>query len=124
MGMYVRGIRGATTVDHNDQQQILHATSELLEAIILANDLLPDAIASVFITVTNDLDSTFPARAIRNMAGWDMVPLMCALEIPVQGALPRCIRLMVMANTSQSQAAINHIYLHNAKSLRPDLVKH
>jgi chorismate mutase len=89
--------------------------------MIVANVITPDQIGSVLITVTSDLDATFPARAIRNMDGWDLVPLMCALEIPVKGALPRCIRLMVMANTNKQQSEIEHIYLKNATSLRPDL---
>jgi chorismate mutase len=119
--MYVRGIRGAITVEHNEEQHILHATKELLHSMIVANAFTPDQIGSVLITVTSDLDATFPARAIRNMDGWDLVPLMCALEIPVKGALPRCIRLMVMANTNKQQSEIEHIYLKNAISLRPDL---
>ncbi|UHA72966.1 chorismate mutase [Paenibacillus sp. 481] len=120
--MYVRGIRGATTVEHNDGAQILEATIELLKEIVEQNDVQPEYIASVWVTMTEDLDATFPARAIREMSGWELVPLMCAVEIPVQGSLPRCIRLMVMINTAKEQADINHIYLRNAKSLRPDLV--
>lgn len=121
--MFVRGIRGATTVEHNEEQEILAATSELLHAIIEANDFRPDEICSVFITVTQDLTATFPARAIRSMAGWDLVPLMCSLEIPVENSLPRCIRFMVQVNTTKSQAEMNHVYLKEAQALRPDIVK-
>ena len=121
--MFVRGIRGATTVEHNEEQEILAATSELLHAIVAANEFRPDEIGSVFVTVTGDITATFPARAIRQMPGWDLVPLMCSLEIPVENSLPKCIRLMVQVNTTKSQAEMNHIYLKGAQVLRPDIVK-
>jgi chorismate mutase len=121
--MWNRGIRGATTVEHNDEQEILAATSELLQAIIEANEFKPDEIGAVFITVTHDITATFPARAIRQMNGWDLVPLMCSLEIPVENSLTKCIRLMVMVNTTKGQDEMNHIYLKAAQSLRPDIVK-
>jgi chorismate mutase len=121
--MLVRGIRGAITVQHNEQQEILNATAELLKQIIAENELRPEDVGSIFITVTADLDATFPAPAIRRMEGWDLVPLMCSLEIPVEGALPKCIRLMLMVNTTKGQSEINHIYLNEAKRLRPDLVQ-
>ncbi|UJF36180.1 chorismate mutase [Paenibacillus hexagrammi] len=120
--MFARGIRGATTVEHNEEQEILSATSELLHAIIAANDCRPEDISYVFITVTQDLTATFPARAIRTMSGWELVPLMCALEVPVENSLPKCIRLMVQVNTTKSQSEINHIYLKAAQALRPDIV--
>ncbi|MCD1260227.1 chorismate mutase [Paenibacillus athensensis] len=121
--MFVRGIRGATTVEHNEEQEILNATTELLTAIVDANDFRPDEICSVFVTVTQDITATFPARAIRQMGGWELVPLMCSLEIPVVSSLPRCIRLMVQVNTTKGQAEMNHVYLKAAQALRPDIVK-
>jgi chorismate mutase len=121
--MFVRGIRGATTVEHNEEKEILTATTELLNAIIEANEFRPDELASVFITVTQDITATFPAIAIRRMAGWDLVPLMCSLEIPVEKSLPKCIRLMVQVNTTKGQAEMKHIYLKAAQALRPDIVK-
>lgn len=73
--------------------------------------------------MTQDITATFPARAIRTMVGWELVPLMCSLEVPVENSLPKCIRLMVQVNTTKSQSEINHIYLKEAKALRPDIVK-
>lgn len=119
--MYVRGIRGANTVTRNDEREILDATSELLRQIIAENQIRPEDICSVFVTVTHDLDATFPARAIRQLEGWDLVPLMCALEIPVKGSLEKCIRLMVLVNTPKAQREMQHVYLNEAKKLRPDL---
>ncbi|MNH78066.1 Chorismate mutase AroH [compost metagenome] len=119
--MYNRGIRGATTVTQNDENEILHETVVLLKEIVARNEIVPEDICSVWITLTQDLDATFPARAIRQMNGWDLVPLMCSIEIPVQGSLPRCIRLMIQVNTNKSQREIKHVYLNEAKALRPDL---
>lgn len=116
-----RGIRGATTVAQNDEQEILKETVILLEEIVSRNDVRPEDICSVWITMTQDLDATFPARAIRSLEGWDLVPLMCSVEIPVQGSLPKCIRLMVQVNTEKSQKEIQHVYMNEAKRLRPDL---
>jgi chorismate mutase len=121
--MFVRGIRGATTVENNEEKEILSATTEMLNEIIAANEFAPEDICSVFITVTQDITATFPARAIRQMVGWELVPLMCSLEIPVENSLPKCIRLMVMVNTDKGQADMHHVYLKAAQSLRPDIVK-
>ncbi|EPY07673.1 chorismate mutase [Paenibacillus sp. E194] len=119
--MYARGIRGATTVTCNDAEEILHATTKLLQEIVAQNAVQPEQIANIWITMTEDLNATFPARAIRAMEGWDLVPLMCAIEIPVKGSLPLCIRLMVTINTDKEQHEIRHVYLNEAIALRPDL---
>jgi monofunctional chorismate mutase, gram positive type, clade 1 len=119
--MSVRGIRGATTVEVNEEQTILEATAELLKQLVDANGIVPEDIASIIVTVTHDLDAAFPARAIRALPGWELVPLMCALEVPVKGSLEKCIRLMVHVNTDKRQDEIRHIFLGRARSLRPDL---
>lgn len=119
--MYVRGIRGANTVETNTEIEILNATKELLLGIVSENDVKPEDISCVFITVTHDLDATFPARAIRQMKGWELVPLMCSLEIDVPSGLQKCIRLMVQVNTEKAQNEMNHVYMNQAKKLRPDL---
>ncbi|HYL30501.1 MAG TPA: chorismate mutase [Gemmatimonadales bacterium] len=118
-GQRIHGIRGATTVERNEAQEILDATDELLRAIIAANDLQPDDIVSAFFTVTNDLDAAFPARAAEDF-GWNIVALLHATEVPVPGSLPRCIRLLVHAYTSRTRAEIKHCYLRRAIILRPD----
>ncbi|HXT47145.1 MAG TPA: chorismate mutase, partial [Gemmatimonadaceae bacterium] len=71
-------------------------------------------------TVTHDLTSEFPAHAAREL-GWLDVPLLCTLEIPVPNSLPRCIRVLLHVETSAPRADIRHIYLHDARVLRPDL---
>ncbi|ANA82044.1 chorismate mutase [Paenibacillus vortex V453] len=119
--MMNRGIRGATTVTRNDEQEIVQETLRLLEEMVRRNELQPEYISNIWITMTQDLDAAFPAKAIRQLEGWDLVPLMCSVEIPVQGSLPRCIRFMVQVNTDKSQSEIKHVYLNEAKRLRPDL---
>ncbi|GIO30878.1 MULTISPECIES: chorismate mutase [Paenibacillus] len=119
--MYNRGIRGATTVQRNDEREILDETVVLMREIVERNQIDPEDICSVWITLTQDLDAAFPAKAIRELEGWEMVPLMCSVEVPVKGSLPRCIRLMVQVNTEKSQKEIRHVYLNDAQKLRPDL---
>lgn len=119
--MPTRGIRGAITVSADQPELILAATRELLEAILDANvGMHPVDIGSAFFTVTDDLRSTFPAQAARQM-GWSQVPMMCAREIPVPGSLPRVIRVMAHWNTARAQDEIVHVYLGEAVRLRPDL---
>lgn len=121
--MPVRGIRGATTTSQDDPEAILVAARELLEEIALANPTLkPVDLASALFTVTADLRAAYPARAAREM-GWENVPLMCAQEIPVPGGVPHCIRVLLHWNTDLPQAKVRHVYLGEAASLRPDLVR-
>ena len=120
--MSIRGIRGATTVTADEPDLILQATRELLEEILEGNQgMQPEDVASAIFTVTDDLASTFPAQAAREM-GWSLVPMLCAREIPVPNSLSRVIRVLVHWNTDVSQAEITHVYLRDAVKLRPDLV--
>lgn len=119
--MSIRGVRGAVTCNDNQADSILLATQDLLLAILAANpDLQPEDIASIFFTMTPDLNAVHPALAARRM-GWVQVPLLCAQEIPVPDSLPRCVRVLLHWNTRLPQAAIQHVYLGEAVSLRPDL---
>jgi len=116
----VRGLRGATTVEANDREAILSATEELLRALVEANDLHLDEVASVLFTVTADLNAEFPALAARRM-GWLQTPLLCTTEIPVPGGMERCIRVLIHVNTTKEQNEMRHVYLREAQKLRPDL---
>lgn len=120
MTMMVRGLRGATTCDANDVEDMLAATAEMVQSLVMANDIRTEDVACAIFSVTPDLDAAFPARAARDL-GWSSVPLMCTCEIPVPGALERCIRVLVLWNTERAQDEIIHIYLRGAKVLRPDL---
>ena len=117
--MYCRGIRGATTVERNEREEILAATTELLELLIARNDLRVEDVASAIFTMTGDLDAEFPAISARVM-GWTEVALMCMREIPVPGSLPGCIRILLHVNTERSAREIHHVYIHRAVNLRPE----
>ena len=119
--MPIRGVRGAATVEADNPEEILDASRQLLQAILEANPALqPEDLASAFFTLTDDLHSTYPAQAAREL-GWDFVPLMCAQEIPVPGSLKHCIRVLLHWNTELPQRSIKHVYLGAASILRPDL---
>ncbi len=119
--MRFRGVRGAITVDANTEAAILDATQELLKQMVMANEVHPDEIAGALFTVTADLNATFPAEATRRLPGWTQVPLMCAQEVPVPGALPRCVRVLMLVNTTKTANEVQHVYLRGAERLRPDL---
>ena len=115
----LQGIRGATTVETNDAQQILEASDELVRKLIETNGLHPDDIVSGLFTMTADLNAAFPARAAE-VYGWNIVALLHSTEIPVPGSLPRCIRLLVHAYTRRTREQVRHVYLRGATVLRPD----
>jgi chorismate mutase len=117
----IRGVRGATTVTENDKHQIIQATIEVMEAIQRDNQIESDDISQILITMTNDLNATFPAGALRQISGFQFVPVMCAKEIDVPGSLSKCIRLMVTVNTPMKPNEIHHVFLNEAVHLRPDL---
>jgi chorismate mutase len=118
----VRAIRGAIQVDADDRDAILDATAELVTAVMTRNDLTPDDVISVLFTVTPDLTSEFPALAARKL-GFHAVPLMCATEIPVRGAMPRVVRLMAHVDTDRTRGQIQHVYLRGAAGLRLDIAQ-
>lgn len=118
----VRGIRGAITAKANTRADIFNVTKELLQAIVEANQIDSEDIASIFLTTTPDLNADFPASAAREL-GWHMVPLLCAREIDVPHAMPKLIRVLMHVNTTKTQAEIRHLYLGDAAGLRPDLAQ-
>jgi chorismate mutase len=117
----VRAVRGATTVAADDPTLIREAVTELLEAILNDNDIVPADVISAVFTATPDLISEFPAHAAR-LFGWTDIPLLCAQELPVHGALPRCIRVMLHAESRRQRSEIRHVYLRDAILLRADLL--
>jgi len=118
--MPCRGVRGATTVEQNTREQILEETRKLLALMIRLNGIASTDVASAIFTLTEDLNAEFPASAARQL-GWLDVPLLCTHEIGVPGSLGRCIRILVHWNTEKRQDEIKHVYIKEAKRLRPDL---
>lgn len=117
--MMCRGVRGAITVSSNQEDEILTATRELLAALVSANGIEVDDIASIYFTTTTDLDSTYPAYAARQL-GWFDMALLCGHEMAVPGGLVRCIRVLIHWNTTKTAKEISHVYLRDARTLRPD----
>jgi chorismate mutase len=117
--MRLFALRGATGVDRNAAPDILAATTELMEEIMARNALVPASVVSCIFTATQDLDAEFPAVAARAV-GFDAVPLLCAREIPVQGAMPRVIRVLIHYHAPDDHVP-THVYLGDARALRTDL---
>ncbi len=115
-----RGIRGAITVDENTEAAITSAAWRLTQAMMDANQVEVEEIACIIFSVTADLDAAFPAAGAR-IAGLTTTPLFSTREIPVPGSLPRCIRALMLVNSSLGQGEIQHVYLEEAVKLRPDL---
>lgn len=117
----IRGIRGAITVKENDANEMVENTKILLDEMIKMNEIVPENVAQVLISVTDDLDAVFPAKAMRLLDGWTYVPVTCMREIPVVNSLEKCIRILMTVETAIPQDLIKHVYLEGATVLRPDL---
>ena len=120
--MTVRGIRGAVNIASNTKEEILSKSRELLEAIVKANRVKAGDIAAAIFTLSPDLNADFPAYAARQM-GWTDVPLMCARELDVPGAMARVIRVLLLVNSRIPASKIKHQYLGDTPQLRPDLAQ-
>lgn len=114
-----RGIRGATTIESNTAEDIQEATTDLLETMIQLNDIAPEDVVSAIFTTTPEITAAFPALAAREL-GWTEVPLLCAHEMNVPGALRGVVRILLHINTPRSPAEIRHVYLREARALRPE----
>jgi chorismate mutase len=117
--MRLIALRGANTVSANEPEAILSATDELMRELMARNELGADDLVSCIFTLTPDLDAEFPAVAAREM-GLSRVPLLCAREIPVPGALPSVVRVLIHCHVSEDRTP-QHVYLGEARRLRLDL---
>lgn len=120
--MALRAIRGAVQVEADERELILEATAELVSEVLRRNELTDTDLVSVLFTATPDLTAEFPALAARKL-GLAEVPLMCAVEIDVPGALPRVVRLMAHAETELPRHRLHHVYLRGAQALRLDIAQ-
>ncbi|MEY4714467.1 MAG: chorismate mutase [Actinomycetota bacterium] len=120
--MAVRALRGAIQLDSDERSHLLQSTAELVTKVMHANNLDAADLISIWFSATPDITSEFPALAARELGLGD-VPLMCAVEMDVKGAMPRVIRLMMHANTNLTRGEIQHIYLRGAINLRRDLAQ-
>ena len=117
--MRLFALRGAVSVDRDESGEILARTEELVREVMDRNELAPEAVVSCIFTLTPDLNAQFPAVAAREL-GLGQVPLLCAREIAVPGALPRVIRLLVHYHADDGHEP-RHVYLGEARALREDL---
>lgn len=115
----VRAVRGATTVPRDEAALVCGAIHELLAALLTRNGLAVGDIVSAMFTATADLHSVFPARAAREI-GWTDVPMLCATEMDISDALPRCLRVLLHVERTASAPKLTPVYLHEAVVLRPD----
>jgi chorismate mutase len=109
-------------VGGNDRAEILAGAAELVTEVMNRNDLSTDDVISVVFTATPDLTAEFPALAARKL-GFQEVPLLCASEIDVPGAMPRVVRLMMYIETDKPRSAVQHVYLRGAAALRLDIAQ-
>lgn len=119
--MAMRGIRGATTVDENSQEQIWQAARQLVLEILSLNELAVENIGTIIFSTTEDLTAAFPSSAVRQLPELRLVPLFDTREPAIENSLPLCIRVLILADTYKAQDKIHHVYLGGAKNLRPDL---
>lgn len=120
--MAVRAVRGATQLEEDTREHMLDRVAELVTDVMSANGLEVDDFISIIFTATSDLVSEFPAYAARQL-GFSDVPLVCARELEVEGAMPRVVRLMAHVDTDLPRSDVTHVYLHGAANLRRDLTK-
>jgi chorismate mutase len=118
----LRAIRGATTVERDDAEEIARATQRLVAEMLHRNGVREDDIVSVIFTSTEDLNAAFPAGAAREL-GLGEVPLLGAREVAVPGALDHCIRVLLHCYSVRPRAEIRHVYLERARALRIDLAE-
>lgn len=120
--MAVRALRGAIQLDADDRDHLLESVQELVSELVDSNRLAHDDLISVVFTATPDLRSEFPALAARQLGIGD-VPLLCAQEIDVAGAMPRVIRVLMHVDTDRPREELRHVYLRGAEALRRDLAQ-
>jgi chorismate mutase len=120
MSSAVRALRGATKVDADTTEQVTERVQALVAAMLERNGVDKDDLISVVFTATDDIHSMFPATAARG-AGLGDVPLLCARELDIDGAMTMTIRVLMHINTDRSRPELHHVYLEGTKTLRDDL---
>lgn len=118
----VRAVRGAVQLERDDAEHMQEQVGALLTAVLERNELRADDLISVWFTATPDLHSDFPAAAARALGITD-VPLICAQELDITGAMERVVRVLAHVETDLSKAGISHVYLGAAGALRKDIAQ-
>ncbi len=119
----MRGVRGATSVATNTKEDIGQAARTLVTKIMSLNSFRGDEISAVIFSVTKDLTASFPTTGLRKLKGFRLVPLFDTQEPEVEGSLPMCMRVLILVDTDKEPQDICHVYLGEARKLRPDLME-
>ena len=120
--MAIRGLRGAITVEENSQKAIWSAAQFLITELLSANQVHPDTIGAVIFSSTKDLTAAFPTTGVRQLPNFQNLPFFDTVEMDVEGSLPMCLRVLVLADIEKNLNEVCHIYLGDAKKLRPDII--
>ncbi|KUN56100.1 chorismate mutase [Streptomyces canus] len=122
--MAVRAVRGAVQLEQDEAGHMDEQVGALLTAIMERNELTADDLISIWFTATPDLHSDFPAAAARKLGtGFADVPLICAQELDIEGAMPRVVRVLAHIESDRPRADIAHVYLGAAAALRKDIAQ-
>lgn len=119
--MALRGLRGAITVEENSQKEIWQAAQLLITDILSVNQVHPNKIGAIIFSSTKDLTAAFPSTGVRQLPAFQYLPFFDTLEHDVEGSLPMCIRVLILADIDKNLNEVCHVYLRDAKNLRPDL---
>ena len=119
--MALRGIRGAITVDENSREEIWQAARRLVTKVLSSNKMRGEDVGAIIFSSTQDLTAAFPSTGVRQLTGLRLVPLFDTIEPAIENSLPRCIRVLILADIDKRQNEVCHVYLDGAKNLRPDL---
>lgn len=118
--MSIVAIRGAITLEENTSREIISRTKDLLSKIKTLNNLDQNKVISILFSATEDLNAEYPAKAARKL-GYTKAGLMCFNEMQVENSLKKCIRVMILYSGDIEPDCVQHVYLGEAKTLRPDL---
>ena len=121
--MALRGIRGAVTVESNSKEEIWQASRLLMTKLMSSNQLNFNQVGAAIFSSTPDLTAAFPTTGVRQLPSFSLIPLFDTQEVDVEGSLPMCIRVLLLVDIDVKQRDIVHVYLGEAKKLRPDLMQ-
>lgn len=120
--MALRGIRGAVTVEENSREEIWKAAQLLVTKMMSFNEVFRENVGAIIFSSTSDLTAAFPTAGVRQLPGFQFIPLFDTQEPDIEGSLPMCIRILILADLDKETKDIHHVYLGGAKALRPDLL--
>lgn len=107
-------------MDSDTPEQVTTRIHGLLQEMLGRNAVDHEDLISILFTATSDVVSLFPATAARKLGLGD-VPLLCARELDIVGATPRCLRVLMHITTTRARSELHHVYMEGARELRDDL---